>query len=223
MTTRFAALALALALPAAAAPAPKTAEPSAAELAGKLSKAVEKWAADKGDNAELAPELKDKYRVLHRDAPDGSKIYGVLAPGDVVPGRLIQYGDAQAGGKKLALQRAWLHGRFLVLEFDSQKQYRDLRKADGAGGLELTGYVADGSARGFKDAAAFEHALKTFVKTPVPASLKAAADGAAGGKPYTLEAAKGKDGRVAIAAVLADGSAFAIVPTPKAPARKKAK
>lgn len=190
------------------------AEPGAAELSAQLVKAVEKWVADPADSAGVSPELKAKYRVLHR-AEAGGKVYGVIVPGSVVPTRLLQYGDAQpAGGKKLILQRAWLQGRFLVLQFDAQQQYRDLRKADAAGGLELAGYVAeDGAARGFKDAAAFEHALKTFVKVPVPAGLAATAAKLAGGKPYTLEAARSKD-RTVIAVVLADGSAYEIKPAP---------
>lgn len=207
-------------LPAAAAQPKAPAEPTAAELAAQLVKAVEKWVADPADSAEAAPDLKSRYRVLHRVDAGGARIYGLVAPRTVVPARLLQYGDAQpAGGKKLILQRAWLHGHFLVLQFDAQKQYRDLRKADAAGGLELAGYVAeDGGAHGFKDAEAFEHALKTFVKAPAPPALAATAGKLAGGKPYTLEAAKSKD-RTVIAVVLADGSAFEI--KPPSPAKKK--
>lgn len=211
------------ALPAAAQPKIKApAEPSAAELTAQLIKTVEKWVADPADSAEIAPELKSKYRVLHRASADGGKIYGVVVPRQVAPARFIMYGDTQpAGGKKLVLKRAWLRGRFLVLEFDGQKQYRDLNKAEAAGGLELTGYVAeDGAAHGFKDAAAFEHAVKTFVKAPVPAGLAATAGKLANGKPYTLEAVKAKD-RVVIAVVLADGSIYEIRPPAPAPANKK--
>lgn len=223
MVKILASLLLAVAVPhAAAQPKAKTpAEPTAAELAAKLVKAVEKWVADPADSAELAPELKGRYRVLRRDDAGGGRIYGVLAPGTVVPERLIQYGDSQpAGGKKLTLRRAWLHGHFLVLEFDGQKQYRDLRKAAAVGGLELTGYVGeDGGAHGFKDAEAFEHALRTFVKAPVPKGLPATAAKLAGGKPYTLEAVRSQE-RVVIAVMLADGSAYEVKPA-AAPAKKK--
>ena len=209
----FLSLFLALAvMPAAAQPKTKApAEPSATELTAQLVKTVEKWVADPADNAEVAPELKSKYSVLHRAAADGSKIYGVVVPGQVAPVRFIMYGDSQpAGGKKLVLKRARLHGNFIVLEFDAQKQYRDLRKAEPAGGLELTGYVAeDGTAHGFKDAAAFEHAVKTFVKAPVPSGLAATAAKLANGKPYTFEAVKAKD-RVVLAVVLADGSIYEV-------------
>lgn len=205
-------------MPAAAQPKAKApSEPAAAELAAQLVKAAEKWVADPADSSEAAPELKAKYRVLHRVAADGSKIYAVVAPSSVAPARLLQYGDAQpAGGQKLVLQRAWLRGHFLVLQFDAQKQYRDLRRADSSGGLELAGYVAeDGSARGFKKAEAFEHALKTFVKAPVPPGLAATAAKLAGGKPYTLEAVKAPD-RVVIAVVLPDGSAYEVKPRARA-------
>lgn len=213
MIRSLASLLLAVAvLPAAAQPqAKKPAEPTAAALTAQLVKAVEKWIADPADSAAAAPELKAKYRVLHREVAGGGKVYAVVAPSSVAPARLIQYGDAQpAGGKKLVLQRAWLRGHFLVLQFDGQKQYRDLRKADAAGGLELTGYVVeDGGARGFKDVEAFEDALKTFVKTPVPPGLAATAGKLAGGKAYTLEAVK-SPGRVVIAVVLADGSVYEV-------------
>lgn len=208
-------------LPAAAQPKAKTpAEPTAAELAAKLLKAPEKWVADPADSAEVASGLKAKYRVLHRDDAKGGKIYALIAPGAVVPARVLQYGDTQPpGGKKLILQRAWLHGNFLVLQFDGQKQYRDLRKPEEAGGLELAGYVGEeGGAHGFKDAAAFEHALRTFVKTPVPPGLAATARKLANGKPYTLVAAKSQD-RVVIAVMLADGSAYEV--KPPASAKKK--
>ena len=210
------------AMPASAAQAKTKApsEPSAAELTAQLVKTVEKWVEDPADSAEVAPGLKSKYNVLHRAAADGGKIYGVVVPSQVAPVRFIMYGDSQpAGGKKLVLKRARLHGNFIVLEFDGQKQYRDLRRAEAAGGLELTGYVSDdGSAHGFKDASAFEHALKTFVKAPVPAGLAATAGKLANGKPYTLEAVKAKD-RVVIAVVLADGSIYEI--KAPAPANKK--
>lgn len=208
-------------LPAAAQPEAKApAEPTAAQLSSQLVKAAEKWVSDPADSAEAARELKAKYRVLHRGNPAGGRIYGVIVPGAIAPARLIQYGDSQpAGGKKLVLQRAWLRGRFLVLQFDGQKQYRDLRKADAGGGLELAGYVSeDGGARGFTDAAAFEHALKTFVKYPAPPGLAATAAKLAGGKPYTLEAVKSRD-RVVIAVILADGSVYEVKAPP--PAKKK--
>lgn len=208
-------------LPAAAQTKAKApAEPSAAELAAKLAKAPEKWAADPADSAEVASDLKGRYGVLHRSEAGGAKAYVVVVPGAVSPARLLQYGDTQpAGGKKLTLQRAWLRGHFLVLQFDAQKQYRDLRKADPAGGLELAGYVGEeGGAHGFKDAEAFEHALKTFVKAPAPKGLAATARKLAGGKPYTLEAARSAD-RVVIAVMLADGSAYEVKPA--APAKKK--
>lgn len=217
MIKSLAALLLAVAiLPAAAQPKAKApAEISAAELAAQLVKTVEKWVADPADSAQVASELKGKYRVLHRDNPAGGKIYAVIAPGSVASARLLQYGDAQpAGGKKLVLQRGWLRGRFLILQFDGQTQYRDLRKIDESGGLDLTGYITEkGEARGFKEVDAFEHALKTFVKAPVPVNLAATAGQLAGGKSYTLEAVKSPD-RVVIAAVLADGSAFEVLPKP---------
>jgi hypothetical protein len=200
------------AMTAAAAPAPAAKEVAAPELAAQLTKAVEKWVVDAADNAGAASDLKTKYRVLKRAAPGGGTIVGLLGPASVVPGRLIQYGDSAAGAKKLILKRGSLKGHFLVLEFDAQTQYRDLRKADSAGGLDLTGYVTEeGSAHGFKDAEAFDYALKDQVKTAPFKGIKEAAAKAAGGKPYTLEAVKAKD-RVVIAAMLADGTAFAINP-----------
>lgn len=208
-------------LPAAAQPKAKApAETAAADLAAQLLKAIEKWSADPADNAAAAPELKAQYRVLRRANPSGGLVYGVIAPGSVAPGRLIQYGDSQqAGGKKLVLQRAWLQGHFFILQFDGQKQYRDLRKADAAGGLELVGYITEnGGASGFTNAEAFEHALKTFVKVPVPRGLAATAEKLAGGKPYTLEAPRSKD-RVAVAVLLADGTFLEI----KSPASEKKK
>lgn len=219
----FLSISLAVAVMPASAAQPKAkapAESSAAELTAQLVKTVEKWVADPADSAEVAPGLKSKYSVLHRAAADGGKIYGVVVPRQVAPARFIMYGDSQpAGGKKLVLKRAWLHGNFIVLEFNGQKQYRDLRKAEASGGLELTGYVAeDGAAHGFKDAAAFEHAVKTFVKAPVPSGLAATAVKLAGGKPYTLEAVKAKD-RVVIAVVLADGSIYEV--RPSVPAKKQ--
>lgn len=216
-------LAVALAVPAAAAPAPKAAkapaEIGAPELAGQLTKAVEKWTLDPAANAGAAADLKAKYRVIRRDAPGGGTVVGLVGPSSVVPGRLLQWGDQSAGGKKLALKGGRLQGHFLVLEFTGQTQYRDLRKADPNGGLDLAGYCGeDGSAHSFKDAEAFDYALKDTVKVPSFKGLSAAASKAAAGKPYTLEAVRGKD-RVVIAAVLADGSAFEIRP----PAGKKAK
>ena len=99
-----------------------------------------------------------------------------------------------------------------MLDFDGQKQYRNLKKAEAAGGLELTGYVSDdGAAHRFKNAAAFEHALKTFVKAPVPSGLAATASKLAGGKPYTFEAVRTKD-RVVIAVALADGTLYEVRP-----------
>ncbi len=203
-------LLLAVAMPAAA-------EISAADLSAQLMKAVEKWAVAPADSASVASELKGQYRVLNRANPSGGKVYGVIAPGSVAPARLIQYGDTQLpDGKKLVLQRAFLQGRFFILQFDKQKQYRDLRKADAAGGLELAGYITEnGSAGGFTNAEAFEHALKTYVKAPMPAGLAADAQKVAGGKPYTFEAAKTKD-RVVVG-VLVDGTLHAIT----SPAKKK--
>ena len=199
-------------MPAAAQPKTKVrAETSAADLTAQLLKAVEKWVADPADSAEAAPELKAKYRVIHRVLAGGGKVYAVVAPSSVVPARLLQYGDIQpAGGKKLVLQRGWLHGRFLILQFDGQKQYRDLRKADAASGLALAGYVnEEGEARGFTDPEAFEHALKTLPNAPATPKLAATVRKLAGGKPYTLEAVKNK-GVLMLAVVLADGSAYAI-------------
>lgn len=200
-----------------AAPTPKApAEIGAPELAAQLTKAVEKWAVDPKANDGAAKDLKAKYRVLSRPAPDGGTIVGLVAPSSVVPGRLLQWGDAQpAGGKKLALKGGRLSGHFLVLDFEGQTQWRDLRKASADGGLDLAGYVEAGSAHAFKDAEAFEEALKAVGVTPFK-GLGAAAAKAAAGKPYTLEAVKGKE-RVVVAAVLADGSAFEIRP----PAKKK--
>lgn len=207
-------LLVAAVMPAAAQPKTKVrAETSAADLTAQLLKAVEKWVADPADSAEVAPELKAKYRVIHRDIAGGGKVYAVVAPNSIVPARLLQYGDAQpAGGKKLVLQRGWLHGHFLVLQFDGQKQYRDLRKPDPASGLALAGYVSeDGEARGFTDPEAFEHALKTLPNAPATPKLAATVRKLAGGKPYTLEAVKNK-GVLLLAVVLADGSAYAIKP-----------
>lgn len=221
MIKSLASLLLAVAALSASAAAPKApAEVSAASLSSQLLTAVEKWTADPKDSASVASELKADYRVLRRNNPAGGLVYGVIAPGNVAPGRLIQYGDSQrADGKKLVLQRAWLQGHFFILQFDGQTQYRDLRKADAAGGLDLAGYINEnGTASGFTSAEAFEHALKTFVKISAPRGLAAAAGKIAGGKAYTFEAPRSKD-RVAVGILLSDGT-FHDLNKPAAGAKK---
>lgn len=149
-------MAPALAASSTQAPPPQGREMSIAELEALLLK-VQYCEKNPRDTAELAPDLKGKVGLVTcRKDPANPEAF-VLVPKSVRPEQQLMYAG-QAGLKFLG---ARFVDHYLVLQFDKQIHYLDLRKPT-PNGFSPAGYAVGGDLDQFSDFGAFSHALKTF-------------------------------------------------------------